>query len=337
MKIAHINNMANIAWNLAQAQRRLGHEATVFSIYDFPSRFPYDVAVPGTRGPLLWNVAMARRIFTFMEFDVLHVHGGMRLTQVFYPLFKRLFPHKVLAVHFHGMDARSGLGTHHLTYADLQFRSTEDLAALLPASEWLPSPIEVPEVVPPTNNRVPRFGHFPLRWSPDTPERLVLKGTNRIVRLFQDAFGSAEPRAEDGIYTFTATAAELVVVSGRPHDEAVKLMAACDIVIDQISDFQSYGMTALEAMALGKPVLSTYNASWYPGTPVVQLETDPVSECRKLAVDEGHRRELGRRGRAFVAEVHDATKIARRTLTAYRTTQERLVNAGPRGASRGGS
>src|SRR6267378_2219533 len=290
MRIAHINNMANIAWNLAQAQRRLGHEATVFSIYDFPSRFPYDVGISGTRGPLFWNVAMARRIFTFQKFDVLHVHGGMRLTQVFYPLFKRLFPRKVLVVHFHGVDARSGLGRHHVKRADVQFRSTQDLASFVPDSEWLPSPIQLSDAIPQTSNRVPRFGHFPFRWSP-----------------------------------VAAKEAELIVVSGRRHDEAIRIMAGCDIVIDQISDLRIYGMAALEAMSLGKPVMSNFNPDWFPGTPVVRIETNPVHQFQELAIDAGRRHELGRRGRAFIAEVHEAGKIARRTLDAYRAAQERLT------------
>ena len=325
MRIAHINNMANIAWNLAQAQRRLGHEATVFSIYDFPSRFPYDVGISGTRGPLFWNVAMARRIFTLQKFDVLHVHGGMRLTQVFYPLFKRLFPRKVLVVHFHGVDARSGLGRHHVKRADVQFRSTQDLASFVPDSEWLPSPIQLSDAIPQTSNRVPRFGHFPFRWSPGAPEALVQKGTDRIVQIFRETFGSAASTAEDGVHTFAAREAELIIVSGRRHDEAIRIMAGCDIVIDQISDLRIYGMAALEAMSLGKPVMSNFNPDWFPGTPVVRIETNPVHQFQELAIDAGRRRELGRRGRAFIAEVHEAGKIARRTLDAYRAAQERLT------------
>jgi glycosyltransferase involved in cell wall biosynthesis len=335
MRIAHINNMANVAWNLAEAQRRLGHGATVFSIYDFPSVFPHDVGVPGTRGPLFWNVAMARRIFTFQKFDVLHVHGGMRLTQVFYPLFKRLFPEKVLAVHFHGVDARSGLGLHHLPRADVQFRSTQDLASFVPNSEWLPSPIDLPDVVPTTNNRIPRFGHFPFRWRPGAPEGVVQKGTDRIVEVFRQAFGAVESKSEDGNHTFAAKEAELVIVSGRPHEEAMSRMAACDIVVDQISDLRIYGMAALEGMALGKPVMSNYNPEWFPGTPVVRIEASPVDKFREIARDPGLRRELGRRGRAFIAEVHEAGKIARRTIDAYHMAIERHGAVRSRAKDRG--
>src|SRR3990170_1480001 len=58
MKIAHINNIANVAWHLAQAQKRLGHEAVVFSLDESPFAFPRDVTIRGARGPLGWNARM---------------------------------------------------------------------------------------------------------------------------------------------------------------------------------------------------------------------------------------------------------------------------------------
>ena len=92
MRIAHINNIANVAWRLAEAQRRLGHEAVVFSVRDNPFQFPFDVRVENAEGPLFWNAAMLRRTKLFASFDVLHVHGGIWVSQVFYPLFRRVFP-----------------------------------------------------------------------------------------------------------------------------------------------------------------------------------------------------------------------------------------------------
>ncbi len=324
MRIAHINNMANIAWGLAQAQKTLGHEAVVFSVYDYPSRFPYDVAVPHARGPVFWNLAMFRRLLTFKGFDVLHIHGGIWQTQVFYPSFKHLYPRKVFAVHFHGMDARTGNGLHHLRDADLQFHSTQDLAPFVPNSEWLPSPVTVPAKVAEVDNPIPRFGHFPFRWKPGAAESFVRKGTDRILGVFRDAFGPLEEAEENGIYTFRGKEAELVIVSGRPHDEALRLMATCDVVVDQLSDLRIYGMAALEAMALGKPAMSNYEPKWFPGSPVIRLEDDPGPQLRAIAADAGLRRELGRKGREFVLAVHEARKVAALALEAYRQALERL-------------
>jgi hypothetical protein len=325
MKIAHINNMANVAWTLAQAQKRLGHEAVVFSVYDYPSRFPYDVAVPHARGPVFWNAAMGLRLPTFSSFDVLHIHGGIWMTQLFYPLFRRMYPRTVLAVHFHGQDARTGHGLHHLSVANALFHSTQDLAPFVPGSEWLPAPVDLPATVPPVNNEVPRFGHFPFRWRPGIPESEAQKGTDRILRVFREAFGPVQEEHGEGVHRYRGHGAELLIVAGMPHERALAFMATCDAVIDQLSDFRIYGMAALEAMALAKPVLSNYNPEWFPGTPVVRFGNDPGSQLRELGADPALRRDLGRRSREFVERVHESTKVATRTLEVYRTAQERLA------------
>src|SRR5436309_11256206 len=120
MRIAHINNIANVAWRLAEAQRRLGHEAVVFSVRDNPFQFPFDVRVENADGPLFWNAAMLRRTKLFASFDVLHVHGGIWVSQVFYPLFRRVFPTKVLAVHYHGSETRTGKGLYQQGAASIE-------------------------------------------------------------------------------------------------------------------------------------------------------------------------------------------------------------------------
>ena len=74
MRIAHINNMANVAWTLARAQKRLGHEAVVFSVYEYPSRFPYDVAGPPARGPVFLNAGPGLRLAAVSPVGGLHLY-----------------------------------------------------------------------------------------------------------------------------------------------------------------------------------------------------------------------------------------------------------------------
>ncbi len=322
MRIAHINNMANVAWTLAQAQKRLGHDALVFSVYDYPSRFPYDVAIPHARGPVFWNVAMGLRLPTFATFDVLHVHGGIWMTQMFYPLFKRMFPRKALVVHFHGQDARTGKGRHHLAAASAMFHSTQDQAPFVPGSEWLPNPVEVPSVVPRPENEIPRFGHFPFRWRPGVPESDSQKGTDRILEVFRETFGPTKEERQDGVYRCIGRDAELMIVAGIPHGRALSLMATCDLVIDQLSEFRIYGVAALEAMAMAKPVLSNFNPEWFPGSPVIRFADDFSTQLRDLARDQKLRLEIGQRSREFVIRVHDSTKVAGRTVEVYRSALE---------------
>lgn len=315
MRIAHINNIANVAWRLAEAQRRLGHEATVFSLQDTPFGFPSDVRMSGAQGPLSWNALMLSKWRTFAKYDVLHVHGGIWRSQLFYPLFKRRFRWKTLAVHFHGSETRGGRGLHHLAASDLQFHSTPDLQALLPNSEWIPNPIDLPSLPSPPNNLLPRFGHFAS--SP------TLKGTGQVIETFRKAFGPLTTETRGSNSVFRGELAELWVVSGEPHVSALRIMQGCDAVIDQISSYGIYGMVAVEAMAYGKPVLSTFRADWFPGCPIIPLGSGSDFErLRELASDASLRKSFGQKGRVYVGGVHESGHVAQRILRAYYDAQQ---------------
>lgn len=314
MKIAHLDGFAGVAWRLAEAQRRLGHEATVFCLRETPYRFPYDVRLSGTEGPLGWNAVMFANWRTFANFDVVHVHGGIWRAQVFYPFFKRRYGWKTLVAHMHGSETRTGKGLHHLGSADLIFHSTPDLAQWLPRSVWIPNPIDMPKLPPEPENPLPRFGHF--------ASSRVNKGTEQVIALFKETFGPFELEKGGRIDKFRSKEAELWVVSQIPHSQALEVMAGCDAVIDQISPFGAYGMVAIEAMALGKPVLGTLKPEWYPDCPISSLQGDQARErLRAVATDKGLRRSAGAAGRAYVERVHESGKIARKVLEQYYAAQ----------------
>src|SRR6266508_5802175 len=314
LRIAHINNIANVAWRLAEAQRRLGHEAMVFDYQETPYRFPHDVSLPGAEGPLGWNSIMFANWRRFADFDVLHVHGGIWKSQLFYPLFKRRFRWKTLAVHFHGTETRTGKGLHHLGSADVQFHSTPDLRSFLPGSLWIPNPIDLPPKPEDPNNPVPRFGHF--------VSSEIAKGTERVLDLFHRAFGPLETETRDWLSIFRGKHAELWVVTRAPHEEALRIMTGCGAVIDQISTYGIYGVVGIEAMASGKPVFGTPREDWYPSCPVIPLSSGGEERLVAIARDERLRREVGERGREYVAEVHESGNVARRVLKAYYVAQQ---------------
>ncbi len=310
LRIVHINNTANVAWRIAQAQKALGHEAVVCSLFDTPFHFPYDVRFEGAMGPIGFNRVMFRERKFFAGFDVLHVHNGIWPAQVFYPWFKARHPGKVIAVHYHGSETRTGKGLHHRYCIDVKFHSTPDLAPYLRGSHLVLNPIDLPDLPPEPGNAKPRFGHFV-----SNPQH---KGTQAVLRLFEDVFGPVDTAQEGGITRLVGKAAELDVVAGLDHEAALRVMRTCDAVIDQISGFGIYGMVAIEAMAYAKPVLSTYNPAWYPDCPIVLIREGVAAALKRVAADERYRRDLGRQGREYVARVHDSRTIARKVLDAYR-------------------
>ncbi len=130
------------------------------------------------------------------------------------------------------------------------------------------------------------------------PNHRAIKGTAHLERAV------AELRAE-------GLDVDLQILEGRPNDEILAAIRACDIVADQFLD-PGYGLFSIETMAAGKPVLCCMS-------PIAEeLRTESLRECpivdsnpenlagniRRLAEDPALRKELGLAGRDFAARYH---------------------------------
>jgi glycosyltransferase involved in cell wall biosynthesis len=136
-------------------------------------------------------------------------------------------------------------------------------------------------------------------------------------------------RAKKGTDAVIAACAELPVeldlVEGVPHDEARERYARADIVVDQL-DVGWHGVFALEAMALGKPVVGHVKPDVVDRSaeafgvrlPIVPATRATLTEAlRPLVESPALRRELGAAGRAYVEQVHDIDQVAARLLDIY--------------------
>ncbi|MDX6664499.1 MAG: hypothetical protein QOG68_705 [Solirubrobacteraceae bacterium] len=108
---------------------------------------------------------------------------------------------------------------------------------------------------------------------------------------------------------------ELVVVEGMTNDEAREVFARADIVADQFL-LGAYALFAIEAMALGKPVMCFLNDRFRPfhpewaECPIVSADPDTLTaELRSLALDPARRRELGARGPGYVRDYHSLEAV----------------------------
>jgi hypothetical protein len=104
------------------------------------------------------------------------------------------------------------------------------------------------------------------------------------------------------------------LIQGVPRHQALKLVRDADIFLDQFV-LGAYGMAALEAMALGKPVLCYIKpsmAAQYPADlPIVNATQESLTDIiAELLADGVRRHEIGLRSRAYVEKYHDAIKIA---------------------------
>jgi len=108
---------------------------------------------------------------------------------------------------------------------------------------------------------------------------------------------------------------ELVVVEGLTNDEARAVFSRADIVADQFL-LGAYALFAIEAMALGKPVLCYLNDRFRPyhpewdECPIVSADPDTLTDAlRGLALDPVRRRELGARGPGYVRTYHSLEAV----------------------------
>ena len=118
---------------------------------------------------------------------------------------------------------------------------------------------------------------------------------------------------------------ELEIVEGLHHDEARRRYERADIVVDQLNAGW-YGLFAIEAMALGKPVVTFLHDEAVERTehalgtkvPIVSATAETLTDrLRPLVEDAAERRRVGAASRAYVEQVHDVDRIADRLLSIY--------------------
>src|SRR5205085_8779165 len=118
---------------------------------------------------------------------------------------------------------------------------------------------------------------------------------------------------------------ELEIVEGLNHEEARRRFERADIVVDQLNAGW-YGVLAIEAMAVGKPVVTFLHDEAVRRTeeafgvrvPLVAATKETLADrLRELAAAPDERRRLGAEGRAYVERVHDVDRNADRLLDIY--------------------
>ena len=300
-------NTGGVPWTNAQALRRRGVDArlVVFERYKLHPEADESLDAP-SNSPLLsrqarqW-AALARLL---PRTDVFHFHFGLTLVpqSLQFPILRALGKKSVM--HYLGSDIR-GKTPAQLAYgmqADAQVIGSYDAVRWVPEAEVIPPGVDLARIVPapPSDRARPVIVH-----APSSRRR---KGTEHVLA------------AVEGLD------ADLELVEGLHHHEAFERYKAADIVVDQLNAGW-YGLFAIEAMALGKPVVTflhdeavrrTEQAFGLP-VPIVSATADTLREAlRPLVADAARRRELGAASRAYVERVHDVERVADRLLDLYR-------------------
>jgi glycosyltransferase involved in cell wall biosynthesis len=235
--------------------------------------------------------------------DVFHFVFGLTLVpqSVQFPLLRAF--RKKSVMHWLGSDIRGKQPTELVQgrKADAQIVGSYDAIRWVPEAEVIPPGIDLASIEPalPGDRARPLIVH-----APSSRRR---KGTEHVIA------------ACEGLE------AELEIVEGLRHDEALARYRAADIVVDQLNAGW-YGVFAIECMALGKPVVTFLHDEAVRRTeqafgvevPIVSATAETLRErLRPLVADASYRRRLGAASRAYVERIHDVERVADRLLDLY--------------------
>ena len=114
---------------------------------------------------------------------------------------------------------------------------------------------------------------------------------------------------------------EFKLIHQLPRQQALATVAEADLFLDQFT-MGAEGLAALEAMALGKPVVCFIKEPLQPrypaNTPIVVADQNTLPDVlAPLLEDATHRNKIGVLSRKYVEEYHDARKIAAELVEIY--------------------
>jgi glycosyltransferase involved in cell wall biosynthesis len=297
-------NTAGVPWQNVRALRRKGVEArlVVFERYRLHPEADWSLDRGGglARRQLTQWRALARLL---PRTDVFHFYFGLTLVprSLQFPILRAAGRKSVL--HYLGSDIR-GKSPDELAWgrrAGAQIVGSYDAARWVPEAEVVPPGVDLAryEPAPPSDSPRPLVVH-----APSSRRR---KGTEHVVAACE------------------ALGVELEIVEGLHHDETKERYRRADVVVDQLNAGW-YGLFAIEAMALGKPVVTFLHdeaarrteEAFGVAVPIVNATKETLADrLRPLVESPAERRRIGAASRAYVERVHDADRVADRLLDVY--------------------
>ena len=297
-------NTAGVPWQNVLALRRKDVDARLVVFERYKLHPEADESLD-RRGGLARRQLTQWRAFTRLlrHTDVFHFYFGLTLVPKSVQFRLLRAKRKKSVMHFLGSDIR-GKPPEELAWAagaDARIVGSYDAIRWVPDAEVVPPGIDLREYTPapPADRERPIVVH-----APSSRRR---KGTEHVIAACAEL------------------PVELDIVEGLHHDEARRRYERADIVVDQLNAGW-YGIFAIEAMALGKPVVTFLHEEAVARTeeafetkvPVVSATAETlVDRLRPLVEDAAERRRIGAASRAYVERVHDADRVADRLLDIY--------------------
>lgn len=260
---------------------------------------------------MLYDVGTRYAQRLYHEADLVHVNNtflGFRRLGMTEP--------KPMIIHHHGTQFRE---EHRKMTADAdargvrQFVSTLDLKALEPSTTWMPSPFHLEELAEIREREYRPSDELTIVHSPTDR---TIKSTEKLVKAV-----ASLRRGRRKI--------KLDLIEKVPWSECLRRKARADISFDQV--ILGYGNNAIEAWAMGIPVIAGIDDEVVPGTrelmlaefggqlPFYEATEDTIREALDAMRDPDLRAEYARRGLEHVWRFHDERKVAAQLLEVYQS------------------
>jgi len=297
-------NTAGVPWQNVQALRRKGIDARLVVFERYKLHPEADWSLERGEGFVRRQLVQARAMARLLpDTDIFHFYFGLTLIPKSLQFSLLRAAGKRSVMHFLGSDIR-GKPPAALAWAK---RAGARIVGSYDAIRWVPDAEVVPPGIdlrdytptPPSDNPRPVVLH-----APSSRRR---KGTEHVIAACEQL------------------PVELEIVEGLHHDEARRRYERADIVVDQLNAGW-YGLFAIEAMALGKPVVTFLHEEAVARTedafgttvPIVSATAETLAaHLRPLVEDADHRRRVGQASREYVERVHDVDNMADRLLDIY--------------------
>lgn len=260
-------------------------------------KYPYDLA---------WDVDLARQLYA--EADVVH-HQNRLFSYAMYDGNQR----KPALVTYHGPPLRGDadrVNREAKSIGAVQTVSTVDLMADAPHATWTPNFYDLDDL----QRRYPRRPWHRLRIG-HAPTVREAKGTQAIIK----AVNRLSLRHD----------IQFDLVEGVSWNRSLAHKSRCDIYIDQLT--LGYGLSGIEAMALGVPVISGWaeesdrelfmrwtGCSEMPFAHATEETIEDVLEA--MIRSAGMREEVAARGSQFVRRWHDEKRGVEQLKGTYIST-----------------
>ncbi len=258
---------------------------------------PVARALFAIRDELNWRtISRAIEEYDLFGFDVLHLDGGCDFTRD--SRFARAFKNrsKGVVAYYHGSDLRSrGYIPAVDKITDLRLTPEWDLAAVDERLHYLYLPVNVDsfEYKPYAQGKTIRIGHA---------ARNAFKGTPAVLSAVEHLRKKMD--------------VELVLIRGMSYQDALTTKRSCDIFIDQLTNEAGwgYGMSGVEAIAMGIPVVTNIPEAMRPlinEHPFIQAEPDSLLEVlEKTLSDPARLKLISEYSREWALERHSVSRVA---------------------------